>query len=704
MKHLLLVLALIPISVFAFLTSIFPSSKASDLIIYQDSLASGWENWSWGTTVQFSNTVPVHSGNASIAITHTDGWGGFYLAYPQALTGSDYIALHFWIHGGTQGGQQINFGLNDGGETYSITLTTNWQEITIPLSALGNPTQIDSLVWQNGTDHAQATFYIDDITLTGNPVSPTPTQGPALSVNVAANRHPISANIYGMNFPDADLAAELHLPVARWGGNSTTRYNWQLDISNQAMDWYFENYQENAAHTRLDQFIEQNLATNTQSIITLPLIGWMPNNLPNACGFSISKYGAQQDNDWQWRPDCGNGIRTNGTPITGNDPLDTSIAISPADVANEVQHLTTTHGPITFYNLDNEPMLWYDTHRDVHPTPTSYDELRNRTIAYAAAIKQADPSAKTLGPATWGWTAYFWAAADWTSGGDWWLNPPDRNAHGGIPFTAWYLQQLKAYQDQNGIRLLDYLDLHYYPQANGVALSPAGNSATQALRLRSTRSLWDETYADESWIGSAAEGPYVRLIPRMKEWVNNNYPGTKLAISEYNWGALDHINGALAQADVLGIFGREGLDLATLWGPPSSDQPGAYAFRMYLNYNGLGDHFGETSIQASSTNQDQLAIYAAQRSSDNALTLILINKTNLALTSALTLQGFTPAAYASVYRYSSADLHHIQHQPDVPISAQGFTMTYPANSITLLIIPSNQAALLNHLFLPALIH
>ncbi len=93
-------------------------------------------------------------------------------------------------------------------------------------------------------------------------------------------------------------------------------------------------------------------------------------------------------------------------------------------------------------------------------------------------------------------------------------------------------------------------------------------------------------------------GPAVRLIPRMQAWVEANYSGTKLAISEYSWGAMCHINGALAQADVLGIFGREKLDLATLWGPPSSEQPGAFAFRMYRNYDGQGNGFGETGVRA----------------------------------------------------------------------------------------------------------
>jgi hypothetical protein len=349
-------------------------------------------------------------------------------------------------------------------------------------------------------------------------------------------------------------------------------------------------------------------------------------------------------------------------------------------------------GGVRFYNLDNEPMLWNDTHRDVHPAPASYDELRDRAYLYAAAVKAADPGALTLGPVLWGWTAYFYSALDAASGDDWWNHPQDRNAHGGVPFTEWYLQQMRAYEELHGVRLLDYLDLHYYPQAQGVALAPAGNAAIQALRLRSTRSLWDATYADESWIANTDDGPAVRLIPRMKAWVAANYPGTKLALTEYNWGALDHLNGALAQADVLGIFGCEGLDLATLWDPPAAGQPGAFAFRIYRNYDNEGGAFGETSVQASSGDQARLAVYAAQRSGDDALTLVVINKGASPLTSTVTISGFTPAASAAVYRYSAANLGAIVRQPDLTVTAGRFTTLFPASSITLVVLAPGEPA------------
>jgi hypothetical protein len=242
---------------------------------------------------------------------------------------------------------------------------------------------------------------------------------------------------------------------------------------------------------------------------------------------------------------------------------------------------------------------------------------------------------------------------------------------------------MHAYEQQHGVRILDYLDVHIYPQIDNIFSDSLGNSDVQAKRLRSTRQLWDPTYIHEGWIGQP-----VYLIPRMQKWVANDYPGTKLAITEYNWGALGYMNGALAQADLLGIFGREGLDLATLWGPPEdANAPGIFAFRMYRNYDGQGSSFGETSLQAASTDQDKLAIYAAQRSQDGTLMLMVINKTEQRLTSHMTLANFQPAAAVQVFLYSNANLAAIVRAPDQPLTADGFTADFPANSISLLVIP-----------------
>ncbi|MEO7909366.1 MAG: glycoside hydrolase family 44 protein [Roseiflexaceae bacterium] len=552
--------------------------------------------------------------------------------------------------------------------------------------------------------------------------------GPALSINAGADQHTISPLIYGMNFADAGLAQDVRLPVDRWGGNSTTRYNWKLDVHNTGSDYYFENIPDGDSTTlpndsAADRFIEQDRGTSTQTLLTVPLIGWTPSarkeQHPYDCGFPKTLFPSQLSFD-QYDLNCGNGLNPSGTPVTSSSTAaNTSVAIDPVFVKDWMRHLigrygTAAQGGVKLYNLDNEPGLWDSTHRDVHPTRPTYDELIDRGKQYAAAIKAVDPGALTLGPVQDGWTRYFYS-----SYGDY---PDvaaqlDREEHQGKPFVVSYLQQMAAYETANHTRLLDYFDLHYYPATTGVTLSPAGDAATQTKRLASTRSLWDPTWVDEdSWIPETDEATAVngvgvdgaiQLIPRMRDWIAKNYPGTKLAITEYNWGALDHINGALAQADVLGIFGREGLDLATLWEAPNPldpmhpeiRQPGEFAFRMYRNYDGQGAGFGDTSVRASSADQGQLAIYAARRNGDGALTIMIINKSAASLTSQISLAEFRSSGTAQVYRYSAANAQQIVKQADQSVGSS-FSATFPPNSITLMVLPKLSVPLTPRVDLP----
>lgn len=159
------------------------------------------------------------------------------------------------------------------------------------------------------------------------------------------------------------------------------------------------------------------------------------------------------------------------------------------------------------------------------------------------------------------------------------------------------------------MRILDYLDIHYYPQANGVALSNDESASTSALRLRSLRGLYDRTYTDESWIGQP-----VNLIPRMKQWIAQNYPGTKLAITEYNWGNDDGPSSALAQAEALAIFGREGVDIANRWVAPAEHSRVEDAFALYLSYDGQGAKVGNESVSATSSDAN-VGAYALRNAS-----------------------------------------------------------------------------------------
>jgi hypothetical protein len=182
----------------------------------------------------------------------------------------------------------------------------------------------------------------------------------------------------------------------------------------------------------------------------------------------------------------------------------------------------------------------------------------------------------------------------------------------------------------------------------------------------------------------------------MKSWVANDYPGTKAAIDEYNFGGMEAINGALTQADILGIFGREGLDLGVLWPTtnPSQQIPGMMAFAIYRNYDGKKSTFGDTALLSTSANQGQLSVYGALRTSDNAVTVVVINKTYGDLTSTLSLFGlFPPATSAQAYVYSNANLNAIVGPTSVTVTPSSGTVpweianyTFPAQSITLFVV------------------
>lgn len=636
-----------------------------NLAIYGDALAGGWDDWSWNTTRDFSNGSPVYGGSHSLAVRFDAAWAGLYLHADPAVVGSGYTHLRFWLHGGAGGGQQIRIVAN-GSDAATVTVTAPagaWQQYSIPLVSLGSPEMLADLYWMDNAGAAQSAFYLDDVELVAT-AAPPATETISVTVDAGADLWPISPYIYGMNFADPVLAEQLDLPVNRWGGNATSRYNYLTDISNHAMDWYFENIKESNAtqvpgDSHVMRFIRSNRQAGAETLMVLPISGWVSNSTDRACGFSVAKYGAQTEVD-PWQRDCGSGIRPGGALVTGNDPQDTSIAAPPAFVTGWLDFLrgqfgAADAGGVRFFSLDNEPDIWFETQRDVAPVGWRYQEFRDRTYAYAAAIKAAEPAAQIFGPVVNGWTYYWHGAYDGQR--EDWTTPDDRLANGDIPFIPWYLQQMHQYEVTHDVRLLDYLTVHFYPQAAGVALMSAGNAATQARRLRSTRALWDPTYVDESWIAAAGpDGGIVRLIPRLREWVAANYPGTKVAITEYNWGALDHINGALAQADVLGIFGREGLDLATLWSPPTADEPGAYAFRMYRNYDGQGGKFGATHVRTVSANESRLAAYGALRSGDGALTLMLVNKASVPITASVTLASFPATTTLQVYEYGAQNL------------------------------------------------
>ena len=619
---------------------------------------------------------------------------------------------------------------------------------------------------------------------------PATAAGPALNVDVntpntpSENPHTISPYVYGMNAYVLDTASEkiANPGILRWGGDDTSRYNYQNNMTNSASDYYFENFSGAASQfpnanggTNFTQYVQSTDALGVAVLGTVPVNGWVANNTQYACSFTESAYPGQQSYN---SAGCGNGVypdgnngctSSGGCDLYGNNTVaaitsfsevppnitQASSAPTSAQVPNPgsvtaawadstwsggwVNSIVTGYGTagsnkgVAIWDLDNEPTWWDAVHRDVHPVPFTYDEVTNNGIGTALAIKTADPTASVSGPVIDYWWAYFYSKKDiengWSTGPCYqpWSGPVDREAHNGVPLIEYYLEQFNSYSKQYGVRLLDYVDIHGYfapdYDGNSVAFTTAGDTPEQEARMNGTRVFWDPTYTDPNYpqpnyitdpnYKSSCSPPVQapQLIPLVQSWITSadaavpsTYPAPLPAIDEYNFGGLESINGAIVQADILGIFGRQGLGMGAFWPTTNYSQqgPGNYAFAMYRNYDGNNSVFGNAYLQATSSGasgdgEAQLAVYAAQRTSDNAITVMVINKTYGALTSTISLENTNSSmgATAQVYQYSNANLNAIAAQPAVavtPPTGSGTTSTisnysFPGQSITLFVVP-----------------
>ena len=313
----------------------------------------------------------------------------------------------------------------------------------------------------------------------------------AATVDCAATPIPISPHVYGVarSSDRSDQAPwEIPVPSRRWGGNPTSRYNPVTGNWNTANDYFWENVVVGDADLAHEEFLRDNWAHDVGSAVTVPMLGWVAKD-DVSVSFPASKFPDQESFDG-YRPEAGNGVTSDGEQIQPLSPSMTSVEWTSDDATNWVRAMVAEsdaagHPRPFLYFLDNEPMLWNSTHRDVFPQPLGYDELLRRSIEFATAIKRADPEAMVAGPSVWGWPAYFYSAIDALDGYE---SGSDYITHGRTPLLEWYLAEMRKYEERTGVRLLDVLDVHFYPQdgSYGSDVSPEASER----RIRSTRSLW----------------------------------------------------------------------------------------------------------------------------------------------------------------------------------------------------------------------
>jgi Glycoside hydrolase family 44 len=538
--------------------------------------------------------------------------------------------------------------------------------------------------------HASAGTTQNDPT----PHTASPNQ-PATSINVTVNvlgdRHAISPYVYGGSYPkDAPTISDSGLTVVRWGGNATSRYNWKTFTYNAAADWYFEDF----GYTEIGdadsaKYIQDVKAAGSNPLMTMVMLPWVAK--PSGWSFSVAKYGPQCGAD-PYNSDAGDGVLPDcQTVMAGNDPTDANVELrdspqngDPPGTVYRDQWAATLSSAFGnsphFYNMDNEIDIWSGTHRDVHPLPSAYDEMRDTYLAEARALKGWDANAVRFGPVSCCWW-FYWNGA----------NNNDKGAHAGVDFLPWWLNEV-YWQDQlAGTRSVDVFDIHAYPDAPDT--SAYTQAQKQALSLRIYRDYWDPTYTSESGSINQQWATFIQpkkripfRIPRMRAVVNMIYPGTPLSFTEWSaaFAGEADFSTALADADAYGILGRERMYLASRWVAPDPANPNYQALKLFRNYDGQHHSFATTSVSATNDgNPNLFSSYAALDPTGTTLTLMVINKSpHASVQSQFTVNGFTPKRVTAYTLSSKSPTKIVASSP----RAWASTRTFAPYTATLLVV------------------
>jgi fibronectin type 3 domain-containing protein len=605
----------------------------------------------------------------------------------------------------TAGNAQVNlaWSASTGATSYHVKRSTMsggpYTQISAPTSTSFTDTGLT-----NGT----AYFYVvsalntagesaNSAQATATPTNPI-TAAIQVTVDALSNRHAISPYVYGVNFPaNAPYISDSGATLIRWGGNASTRYNWKNFDTSAASDWYFSNRPFGNAGDPLysdsTQFVSNVSTAGGYPIMTIGMLPWAAKDA-SSYSFSVSKYGAQCATN-PFSADDGNGVKTDcSTNVTGNDPHDANIALLDGPPAsgdpagsvyrNEWVSALSSAYPATrphFYDMDNEVDIWGSTHRDAHPAPSGYNELRDTYLRIAAGMRTWDPQAVRFGPVSCCWW-FYWNGA----------NGNDKAAHAGLDFLPWWLNEVYWSDLISGNRSVDVLDIHAYPdQPNN--FSSFTTAQKQAAAVRIFRDYWDPGYTSESsdinqpWATQIQPLKTIAFrIPRMRAMANMIYPGTPLSITEWNaaFAGESDFSTAIADADAFGIFGRERVTYAARWTAADSTAPAYQSLKMFRNYDGNHSTFGVTSISATHTADPNLfSVYAALSASQTSMTLLVLNKdpANTANVG-FTLNNFTPSSVQAFTLSSSTPTAIVASASKSWSSVQSFA----PYSVTLLVV------------------
>jgi fibronectin type 3 domain-containing protein len=518
----------------------------------------------------------------------------------------------------------------------------------------------------------------------------SPTANVTITINPAQTK-PISPFIYGINFYSAVTGAPPQLTFDRAGGNRWTAYNWETNASNAGSDYLYENddflSSSSVPAEAVRSFIAADQSSGLASLMTVQLQGLVagdengPVSVANPPDLTRFKQVVDQKSTVSSVP-----FTLNPPTSDGNVFMDEFVwALDQKFSGMGIFGANPAHP--TFVSLDNEPELWNSTHLEVQgPNPVTSDDYIAKTITMTEALKNQFPDMVLFGPVHYGFQGiYNWRGelSATPSGSNWF---PDK-----------YLTALSTASASYGKPLVDVYDFHWYAEeydANGTrSIDMTGTTLTDAqvqLIVQSPRNLWDPTFTDSTnsnpWIYQELGNTPINILGRLQAKINAEFPGMKISLTEYENGGWNHIAGTIAQADNLGIFGSQGVFAANFWPPNGTYSYALAGFRAFRDFDGAGANFGDTSLQTSSSNVQNVVVYASRDSTTpSRYVFVAINRSTTMQVTAI--NGQSLSGTANLYQMTAASAQgQTPVQPvsigTTPVSGSSLTITLPALSVT----------------------
>ncbi|MDY4414825.1 MAG: glycoside hydrolase family 44 protein [Ruminococcus sp.] len=497
-----------------------------------------------------------------------------------------------------------------------------------------------------------------------------------VSINLNGEKKAISPYIYGVNeYGTGSNLKNVTVSNTRQGGNRYTGYNWETNWSNAGEDW------QHSSDTNIGDISDG--------------AGYAVRKLSETCGkynipykmatLQMAGYVSADKNGTVTEEESAPSERWNKVEFRKNGELSLTPDLTDNTVYMDeyINYIVKTLGDastatgIQAYSLDNEPVLWNDTHPRIHGEEVTNEELVSKSIELAKVVKEIDPKAEVFGPAFWGMLPCIQISE---SDSDWKSVKNDYNW-----YLDYYLKQMADAEKESGKRLLDVIDVHYYAQ----------DCATDEARLQAARSLYDPDYVENSWL-QPYMGQYFPFIPNIQESIDKYYPGTKIGISEYNLANIaDEKNtgksvvSAIAETEALGCFADNNVYFATYWGTLPECPYVESAINLYTNYDGEGSSFGDTLVTAGTEDISKATAFASINGNDDSnVTMVLSNKDMTKSENAVISLDGTATEYKSAVVYAitqeSSEIRIIDVQND--ISGNKINVELPPLSVAQIVL------------------